>query len=159
MNRSREVVLLLSPRNFIERLVILEEEGGAGSFNNVISPKDLEFLRRIGNKLMQLSLDRGGSRRVDERGGVNQLLLPSFILLFLRIFSFFFFGRDTTISPFPRLIVAIIPPLGRNFRIRTIHGAEIERLLTSHRFGSAQLTYFLFFSFLRARKLHPRTRF
>ena len=85
------VVLLLSPRNFIERLVILEEEGGAGSFNNVISPKDLEFLRRIGNKLMQLSLDRGGSRRVDERGGVNQLLLPSFILLFLRIFSFFFF--------------------------------------------------------------------
>lgn len=41
-----------------------------GAFNNVISPKDLEFLRRIGNKLMQLSLDRGRSR-VDERGGVG----------------------------------------------------------------------------------------
>lgn len=51
---------MLSPRNFIERRNP-EEAGGAGSFNNVISPKDLEFLRRIGNKLMQLSLI-GGDR-------------------------------------------------------------------------------------------------
>lgn len=81
-------MVLLSPRNFIERLVILEEEGGAGSFNNVISPKDLEFLRRIGNKLMQLSLDRGGSR-VDERSGVNQLLLLPSSFPF-EFFLFFF---------------------------------------------------------------------
>lgn len=141
------VVLLLSPRNFIERLVILEEEGGAGSFNNVISPKDLEFLRRIGNKLMQLSLDRGGSRRVDERGGVNQLLFPSFILLFLRIFSFFFLVATQRFRLFLDSLSPSFHPWGGILVIRTIHGAEIERLLTSHRFGSAQLTYFFFFSF------------
>lgn len=130
------MVVLLSPRNFIERLVILEEEGGAGSFNNVISPKDLEFLRRIGNKLMQLSLDRGGSR-VDERSGVNQLLLLPSSFPF-EFFLFFFFGRDTIIRERFRLFLDSLSPF-HPWRgiLATIHGAEIERLLTSHRFGSA----------------------
>lgn len=139
----------LSPRNFIERLVILEEEGGAGSFNNVISPKDLEFLRRIGNKLMQLSLDRGGSR-VDERGGVRATNFSFFLYPFPSNFfflSFFFWSRHNrprTISPFPRLIVAI-PPLERNFSHDPWSGNRALINISSIRLG--QLTYFFFFSF------------
>lgn len=143
------MVVLLSPRNFIERLVILEEEGGAGSFNNVISPKDLEFLRRIGNKLMQLSLDRGGSR-VDERSGVNQLLLLPSSFPF-EFFLFFFWSRHNhprTISPFPRLIVAI-PPLERNFSHDPWSGNPALINISSIRLG--QLTYFsLFFCALES---------
>lgn len=105
-----------------------------GAFNNVISPKDLEFLRRIGNKLMQLSLDRGRSR-VDERGGVGATNF-----FFLYPFPSFFGGKEEgrdTISSRERfrLFLDSLSPLhlrGWNF---SHHG--IERLLTSHRFDSA----------------------
>lgn len=63
----------LLEENFIERRSNPEEVGGAGSFNNVISPKDLEFLRRIGNKLMQLSLIEGGRDWTKGVGGRLQL--------------------------------------------------------------------------------------
>lgn len=61
----------------------------AESFNNVISPKDLEFLWRIGNKLMQLSLCSAVAVTwQDGRGGRSSLHL-----------SFLFF-RDTAETVF-----------------------------------------------------------
>lgn len=119
-----------SSRNFIERRNPGVAGGGesAGSFNNVISSEDLEFLRQIGNKLMQLSLIEGGR---DWTKGVEDSN----------------FEPCSSAAAAPRSLVTRqerlslscthcrLPPRWRTAERHLGFGA-VECLLTSYRFGS-----------------------
>lgn len=94
------------------------------SFNNVISPKDLEFLWRIGNKLMQLSL-------CSAMVGLGRM--KGWRKFFASFFALFFHDTAETIFCLRRLARIFIFALARCLIFYTVFNFMINNFYLSNK--------------------------